>query len=185
MTELPKNQSEFTKADEAALFLRQRLPAELQKPHVAIICGSGLGGLADAIHDQPRAEYDYPSIPHFPHLTGKFCLAAFLRAGSHTRSVWTCGEVGLRAAGQQNAGCSDGWPCAVSLLRTSMERYASSTNPCQHSYYEGHSINQITFPVRVFKLLGVDTLVGESSSLSAILGIDNLDSDKFRGRPEY
>lgn len=71
MTEPPKNQSVFEQANEAAAFLRHRLPAELQKPHVAIICGSGLGGLANAIQNQPRAEYDYPSIPHFPHLTGK------------------------------------------------------------------------------------------------------------------
>lgn len=28
------------------------------------------------------------------------------------------------------------------------------------SFYEGHSINKITFPIRVLKLLGIDTLIG-------------------------
>lgn len=72
MTELPQNVSVFEQANEAASFLKHRLPTPLQRPRVAIICGSGLGGLADTIHDQPRAEYSYSSIPHFPRLTGMF-----------------------------------------------------------------------------------------------------------------
>lgn len=71
MTELPSNKTVFEQATEAASSLKNRLPIELQNPRVAIVCGSGLGGLGDSVHDQPRAEYDYPSIPHFPHLTGK------------------------------------------------------------------------------------------------------------------
>lgn len=70
MTELPTNLSVFEQANEAASFLKHRLPAFLQCPCVAIICGSGLGGLADTIHNQPRAEFKYSEIPHFPHLTG-------------------------------------------------------------------------------------------------------------------
>ena len=56
---------------EAFSFLRENLPVSLQNPKVAIVCGSGLGGLANTIRDEPRAEFDYSSIPHFPHLTGK------------------------------------------------------------------------------------------------------------------
>lgn len=72
MTELPRNLSLFEQANEAASFLKHRLPVSLQSPRVAVVCGSGLGGLAHTIHDRPRAEYGYSSIPHFPHLTGMF-----------------------------------------------------------------------------------------------------------------
>lgn len=60
----------FSKAQEAANFLRERLDPRLQKPKVAIVCGSGLGGLADAVHEQPRVEIEYSSIPYFPQSTG-------------------------------------------------------------------------------------------------------------------
>lgn len=63
----------FSKAQEAANFLRERLDTRLQKPKVAIVCGSGLGGLADAVHEQPRVEIEYSSIPYFPQSTG-MCL---------------------------------------------------------------------------------------------------------------
>ena len=61
----------FDQAKEAVSYLEQRLPARLARPQVAIVCGSGLGGLADTIHDTPKVEYDYTSIPNFPRLTGK------------------------------------------------------------------------------------------------------------------
>jgi hypothetical protein len=60
----------LSKAEEAASFLRVRLDPRLQKPKVAIVCGSGLGGLADAVHEQPRVEIEYSSIPYFPQSTG-------------------------------------------------------------------------------------------------------------------
>jgi purine-nucleoside phosphorylase len=62
--------SSFQRANEAVAHLRNTLPEGLQKPQVAIVCGSGLGGLADTIHTELRAEYDYGSIPHFPRSTG-------------------------------------------------------------------------------------------------------------------
>ena len=57
------------KAKEAADFLFQCLPHDFY-PRVGLICGSGLGGLADTLHSSPRAEVDYAEIPHFPISTG-------------------------------------------------------------------------------------------------------------------
>ncbi|KAM0092342.1 Purine nucleoside phosphorylase [Aspergillus fumigatus] len=69
LPEAPKNKSLYEEAVEAFSFLKERLPETLQHPRVAVICGSGLGGLANTIHDEPRAEFEYSSIPHFPCLT--------------------------------------------------------------------------------------------------------------------
>jgi len=63
--------SSFEQANEAVSYLRSSLPEALQTPQVAIVCGSGLGGLADTVQTELRAEYDYSSIPHFPKPTGE------------------------------------------------------------------------------------------------------------------
>ena len=68
--------SAFDRANEAVAFLKSRLPEGLQSPKVAIVCGSGLGGLADTVHAEGRAEYDYASIPHFPRPTGECSTCA-------------------------------------------------------------------------------------------------------------
>ncbi|EED12552.1 purine nucleoside phosphorylase I, inosine and guanosine-specific [Talaromyces stipitatus ATCC 10500] len=112
----------FSRAQEAATFLRERLDPRLQKPKVAIVCGSGLGGLADAVHEQPRVEIEYSSIPYFPRSTvqghaGKL-LFGFL--GTQTSVVLMVGR---------------------------------------SHYYEGHSIEDVTFPIRVLKLLEAETII--------------------------
>jgi purine-nucleoside phosphorylase len=56
---------------ETADFLRDKVPKNLQKPKVAIICGSGLGGLASTVHEDGKVELDYASIPHFSRSQGK------------------------------------------------------------------------------------------------------------------
>lgn len=61
----------FERANQAAAFLKGRLPEGLRTPKVAIVCGSGLGGLADTVPTALRAEYDYSSIPYFPRPTGE------------------------------------------------------------------------------------------------------------------
>lgn len=61
---------------ESADFIRAKIPESLQNPKVAIICGSGLGGLAGTIRNDGKVEFDYSSIPHFPRSTGK--IAALL-----------------------------------------------------------------------------------------------------------
>jgi hypothetical protein len=65
------NLSSSEKTNEAFAFLKKSLPTQLQAPQVAIVCGSGLGGLANTIDSELRVEIDYADIPHFPRLTGK------------------------------------------------------------------------------------------------------------------
>lgn len=67
----------YARATATAQFVRSQLPTSLQTPKVAIICGSGLGGLADTIEPDPKVELAYAGIPNFPQSTvqghaGKF-----------------------------------------------------------------------------------------------------------------
>lgn len=71
MTDLAPSPSVFQRATETALYLRTNLTEELRNPRVAIVCGSGLGGLAETIHPEPRIETAYANIPNFPQSTGR------------------------------------------------------------------------------------------------------------------
>ncbi|KAJ5902483.1 purine nucleoside phosphorylase [Penicillium taxi] len=112
----------FEQANESVSFLRDSLPEALQKPLVAIVCGSGLSGLANTVQAEPRAEYDYSAIPHFPRPT----------VAGHA------GKLVFGLLGQKI-------PAVLMVGRA--------------HYYEGHSMDQVTFPIRVFKQLGVDTVI--------------------------
>lgn len=61
----------YKRASETAAYVRSMLPEVLQFPKVAIVCGSGLGGLADTIEPEPKVELAYGIIPNFPQSTGK------------------------------------------------------------------------------------------------------------------
>ncbi|KAJ5966047.1 hypothetical protein N7481_012761, partial [Penicillium waksmanii] len=119
---ITSNMSSFDRANEAVSFLTNSLPEGLRKPQVAIVCGSGLGGLAETVQSEPRAEFDYTSIPHFPRPT----------VAGHA------GKLVFGLLGQKI-------PAVLMVGRA--------------HYYEGHSMEQVTFPIRVFKQLGVDTVV--------------------------
>ena len=60
----------FQRSTETALYLQSSLPEQLRKPRVAIVCGSGLGGLAETLEPEPRVERAYANIPGFPVTTG-------------------------------------------------------------------------------------------------------------------
>ena len=62
----------YSKAVATVEFLRRQLPAELAKPRVAIVCGSGLGGLVSTLNDDVKEEWAYKDVPHFPQSTGEF-----------------------------------------------------------------------------------------------------------------
>ncbi|KAI4235131.1 MAG: hypothetical protein L6R40_006530 [Gallowayella cf. fulva] len=115
--------SVFQNAHNAVHFIFEQLPADLQRPGLGIICGSGLGGLADTILSQPRHEIPYSTIPHFP-----------------LSSVH--GHAGKLVFGITR---QDASPIVFMVGRV--------------HYYEGHSFQSIAFPVRVMKVLGVDTLL--------------------------
>jgi purine-nucleoside phosphorylase len=102
--------------DEAAAAVEQITAV---RPRVAIVLGSGLSALAEAVQ-QPLA-IDYRDIPHFPIST-------------------IPGHQGRLILGQL-----EGQPVAAMQGRT--------------HYYEGYSIQQVTLPIRVLRLLGVETLI--------------------------
>ncbi|KAM9808109.1 purine nucleoside phosphorylase 6 [Neosynchiropus ocellatus] len=89
------------------------------RPEVAIICGSGLGGLADLMEN--KAAFPYDTIPHFPVSTVE----------GH--------------AGQLVFGSLQGRQCVCMQGR--------------FHFYEGYDMKTVTYPVRVFSLLGVRTLI--------------------------
>ncbi|KAI4944649.1 hypothetical protein J4E91_008654 [Alternaria rosae] len=113
----------YARAMETAMYVRQQLPEALQYPKVAIVCGSGLGGLADTIEPEPKVELAYGTIPNFPKSTvvghaGKFVF----------------GQIGPQKT-----------PVALLVGRA--------------HFYEGHSMDLVTFATRVCKLLGVETMI--------------------------
>ena len=104
------------KIDEAAAVIRQRLGFD---PEVAIVLGSGLGGLADRI-EQP-VYLPYGEIPGFKASTAP-------------------GHAGRFVAGM------------LAGKRVILYVYLLH-------FYEGHTMQEIAFPVRVLKALGVRALV--------------------------
>ncbi|NXT80959.1 PNPH phosphorylase, partial [Zapornia atra] len=101
---------------ETADWLRART---VQRPRTAIICGSGLGGLADVLDN--KTVFPYEDIPHFPRST-------------------VAGHVGRLVFGELNS-----HPCVCMQGR--------------FHCYEGYSVSTVTFPIRVFFLLGVEILI--------------------------
>ncbi|KAM3603692.1 uncharacterized protein V6R79_000743 [Siganus canaliculatus] len=89
------------------------------RPTVGIVCGSGLGGLAEMIKD-PEI-FKYSDIPNFP------------RSTVHGH------------AGRLVFGTLKGKPCVCMQGRFHL--------------YEGYPIQKITLPIRVFKLMGVETMI--------------------------
>eukprot|EP00069_Balaena_mysticetus_P021991 bmy_14072T0 len=89
------------------------------RPQVAVICGSGLGGLSDKLTQAQI--FAYSEIPNFPKST----------VPGH--------------AGRLVFGILNDRGCVMMQGRFHM--------------YEGYPLWKVTFPVRVFQLLGVDTLV--------------------------
>lgn len=64
-------------ANAAVEYIRLQLPENLSRPIIGIICGSGLGGLAETVEAESQVEISYKNIPHFPQSTGIKTLHSF------------------------------------------------------------------------------------------------------------
>lgn len=106
----------FEQVAEASDAVRSRWAV---RPRVALVLGTGLGGLASQI--AAEAQIPYGDVPHFPVPTVQ----------THTGQL-VCGRLG-----------------EVPLI--AMEG--------RFHYYEGWSMRQVTFPVRVMKALGAEILI--------------------------
>lgn len=107
----------YTNATEAAQYISAKM--EHYRPQVAIVLGSGLGGLADAVSNP--IEIHYSEIPHFPVSTVE-------------------GHAGHLVIG--SIGGID-----VLLMKG------------RFHFYEGYEMKEVTLPVRVFSILGIQTLI--------------------------
>ncbi|ODV91861.1 hypothetical protein CANCADRAFT_30169 [Tortispora caseinolytica NRRL Y-17796] len=69
----------------AAKYIQSRLTDELKDPEFAIVCGSGLGGLADSLQE-PKVSIPYGDIPGFAKTTatGHAGILVCGKLGSHT-----------------------------------------------------------------------------------------------------
>jgi purine-nucleoside phosphorylase len=112
----PSVQDDYSRANEAAAFIRQKTSLQ---PKIALVLGSGLGGFADELAD--RTVIPYAQIPHFP-VSG---------AEGHAGNL-VIGKVG-------------DVPVAAMQGRV--------------HFYEGYSMQRVTFPVRVFARLGIKAML--------------------------
>jgi purine-nucleoside phosphorylase len=65
-------EGEYERAQSALKAILSKLPEEHQKPRVAIICGTGLGGIAEVLEPKTLIEIPYEDIPHFRVSTGEY-----------------------------------------------------------------------------------------------------------------
>jgi purine-nucleoside phosphorylase len=107
----------YQKATEASQYILSKLAGT--KPQVAVVLGSGLGGVADAVNNP--IEIHYSEIPHFPVSTVE-------------------GHAGHLVSG--SLGGVD-----VLLMKG------------RFHFYEGYEMKEVTLPIRVFSLLGIQTLI--------------------------
>ena len=110
------------KASETASFIAERIA---NRPKIAIILGSGLGALADEIHEE-RVEIPYSEVPNFP--TSKVL-------GHGNRLI--VGKI---------------YDKDVIIMQG------------RFHYYEGYDMQELTFPIRVFALLGIEQLIVTNSA---------------------
>lgn len=63
----------------AAKYLKEQIPEHYHAVRLAVICGSGLGGLVNTIEQSTKIEFAYADIPGFVASTGKTTLGSRVR----------------------------------------------------------------------------------------------------------
>lgn len=66
---MPASISEYDRAVQAAEFIKSHYPANFSTPVVAIICGTGLGGISEVLDANSKVEVPYEKIPGFKQST--------------------------------------------------------------------------------------------------------------------
>lgn len=121
----------------AADYIKETLPTTLY-PNLGIVCGSGLSGLVEEL-EAPICYYEYQNIPGFVTSTG---MSLF------NHGLVKCGGLLVQGhAGKLAFGILGGKPTVLMLGRL--------------HHYEGHTVTETAFPIRVMKLLGVESLIGK------------------------
>lgn len=113
--------TEETVIAQTAAYLKERMQ---RHPQTAVILGTGLGKLADAITD--KQEIPYSEIPHFPVSTVE----------GHS------GKLIIGRLGDKDILAMQG----------------------RFHYYEGYSMKEVTFPIRVMRELGIKILFVSNAS---------------------
>ncbi|RWS24202.1 Purine nucleoside phosphorylase-like protein [Leptotrombidium deliense] len=124
---------EYEKVEEISNYLLERTK---HRPKLGIICGSGLGGLADRLDE--KDVFAYETIPHFPVST----------------------VVG-------HSGC---------LVFGSIKGVSAVCMKGRFHPYEGYAAWKCAMPVRVMKLLGVNTLIvtNAAGGINATFGVGDI-----------
>lgn len=118
-TETPMTNQPFMtleQIDAAAQYIRSHTQ---HRPSIALILGSGLGGLADSL--QQADVIPYSAIPHWPRSTVE-------------------GHAGRLVIG-------------------TLDQHTILVMQGRIHFYEGYSMSQVTFPIRVMQRLGIEILV--------------------------
>ncbi|CAG8585601.1 9418_t:CDS:2 [Paraglomus occultum] len=137
---------ETAKINSANEYLRKNLPSHLSLPKIAIICGSGLGGLAVNITD--KVELAYEEIPGFVSSTGM------------EWAIWVLEDEAFDASLVLTIFCTvQGHAGKLVFGVLGKNRVPVVCMVGRFHFYEGYTLKQVTFPIRVFKLLGVEVLI--------------------------
>lgn len=81
MTEIYEN------AKKGADFIVSKYPENFTTPKVAIICGTGLGGIANILHPDSKVEIPYGEIPGFMKSTGMIMNENYLCTYSYIENL--------------------------------------------------------------------------------------------------